>query len=189
MTHSFKALLIGPALVLFLSSCAAAPAASPAPAIAATTTQPPTALPSPSPLPPTPVAPTSTSAAPASPTAAGPELDCRLNSQFPANGTKYEPRTDFSVRWDVTNTGTAAWDPGTVDLIYTGGTQMYYSPVIPLAQSVAPGQSVTLIVDMKALRNTSSYVTTYALRRGDAYFCRLSVKIYVQWYQGLERTQ
>ncbi|HET6845565.1 MAG TPA: NBR1-Ig-like domain-containing protein [Anaerolineales bacterium] len=128
-----------------------------------------------------------TSAATWSPTATGPAFDCHLNSQFPVDGTKYEPRSDFSVRWDVTNTGTAPWEPGSVELVYTGGTQMYYSPVIPLPQRVAPGQKTTLIADMKALRNTSSYVTTWALRRGDSYFCRLSIKIYVQWYQGLER--
>jgi hypothetical protein len=133
-------------------------------------------------MPPT-LTPTAASAA----SAAGPELGCRLNWQLPVNGTKYEPRVDFSVRWDVTNTGTAAWDPRTVDLVYTGGTRMYFSPVIPLPESVAPGESVTLNVDMKALRNTSSYVTTWALRDGDTYFCALSVKIYVQWFEGLER--
>ena len=102
---------------------------------------------------------------------ADPELACNLNWQSPVNGTKFEPRTDFTVQWNVTNTGASAWEPGAVDFVYAGGTRMYFEPVIPLAESVAPGQSITLSVDMKALRNTSSYVTAWALRRGDAYFC------------------
>jgi hypothetical protein len=121
------------------------------------------------------------------PTASGPELDCKLNWQSPHDRTKLEPRTDFTVRWNVTNTGTAAWEPGEVDLIYSGGTRMFFSPVIPLPERVAPGESTTLTVDMKALRNTSSYVTTWTLRRGETYFCTLSVMIYVQWYEGKER--
>ena len=42
-------------------------------------------------------------------------------------------------------------------------------------------------VDMKALRNTSSYITNWSLRRGDTYFCALSLKILVQWSGGFER--
>ncbi len=182
MKRSLRTTLLAAAMLLWLNACTAATAspalptftqAAPAPTASASST--PAPLPSPLPAPTRPTAP------------AGPELDCRLNSQSPIDGTKLEPRTDFTVRWDVTNTGAAAWEPGSVDLIYSGGTRMYFAPAIPLTQTVAPGQSTTLTVDMKALRNTSSYVTTWTLRRGDIYFCTLSVKILVQWYQGLER--
>ena len=177
------------ALVFVLNSCSAlaVPAADPAPATASTATQSPTTLPQPSPLPAPALPPTPMSAVAPSPAATGPQLDCRINSQFPANGTKYEPRASFSVRWDVTNTGTAAWEPGTVDLVYTHGTRMYFSPTIALEHRVAPGDTAALSVGMKALRNTSSYITNWALRRGDTYFCALSLKIFVQWSGGLER--
>lgn len=84
------------------------------------------------------------------------------------------------MQWNVTNTGTAAWDPGTVDLVFVGGTRMFMRSPIALAESVSPGQSVTLAADMKALRNTSSYVTNFALRRGGTFFCVVGIKIFVQ---------
>jgi len=127
--------------------------------------------------------------APSPAAAGGPELDCKVNWQSPRNRTKVEPRAEFTVRWNVTNTGSAAWDPGVVDLAYSGGTRMYYEPVIPLTQVVAPGEDVTLTVDMKALRDTRSYATSWALRRDDTYFCDLGVRIYVQWVGGLERKE
>lgn len=117
----------------------------------------------------------------------GPELDCKLNWQYPADGTKFESRADFSVQWNVTNTGMDAWEPGTVDLIYTHGTRMHSIPILALDHRVAPGQSITLTVDLKALKNTSSYITNWALRRGDLYFCALSLKIFVHGSGGIER--
>ncbi len=174
--------------MLWLNACTTA-TASPALPTSTQAAPSPTASPSstPEPVPrlcpsPSPLPEPATAIAPS-----GPELACKLIRQFPVNGTKLEPRTNFTVRWDVTNTGAAAWEPGSVDLIYSGGTRMYFEPVIPLTQTVAPGQSITLTVDMKALRNTSSYVTIWTLRRGDFYFCTLSSKILVQWSGGQER--
>jgi hypothetical protein len=181
MNRSLRAALIGCAGMLLLNACAgagpapstsAAPRTTPSPVAASVTPTPPFSptLPRPSPA--------STTTPPGT---ALPELECKLNRQFPANGTKLEPRTDFTVRWTITNTGSAAWQPGEVDLDFVGGTAMHFSPVMALPEVVAQGQSITLSVDMKALRNTSSYVTTWALRQGDAHFCRLSLLIYVQW--------
>ena len=190
MTYSIKAALIAPGVVLFLNSCASAatplaistPSAAPPATVEAkqvsTAVASSTSAPSPIPL--------TESATP--PETTVPDLACKLNWQSPANGAKFEPRTDFTVRWNVTNIGTAAWDPGIVDFVYAGGTRMYFDPVIPLAESVAPGETITLGVDMKALRNTSSYVTTWTLRRGDVYFCTLSAMIYVQWIGDTERS-
>lgn len=183
-----RASLIAAALMLSLSACAPAGAAAGLPA---ESTSQPTLPPQPSPtIPPAFTATPTITPIPPSPTAAGTpaaELACKLNWQAPQDGTKLEPRTDFAMRWNVTNTGTAAWEPGEVDLIYAGGTRMFYSPVVPLPERVAPGQSITLSAGMKAQRDTRAYVTTYTLRRGEAVFCSLSVRIYVQWSEGLER--
>ena len=184
MRSSRKAILLACAFVLCLNACAAATAlppsltASAAPSATPLPVHTPTAVPSPFPQ----FMPSPTGAVmQGAPTAmTGPELDCRLNSQYPPDGSKFERRADFTVLWNVTNTGTAAWDPGTVDLVYIGGTVMFLKSPIPLEERVAPGQTVTLRADMKALRNTSSYVTQFALRRGDTYFCVLGVKIFVQ---------
>jgi hypothetical protein len=84
------------------------------------------------------------------------------------------------VQWNVTNTGSAAWDPAAVDLVFVGGTRMFLQSPIALESTVAPGGSVTLKAEMKALRNTSGYVTNFALRRGEVTFCTVGISILVQ---------
>jgi hypothetical protein len=107
-------------------------------------------------------------------------LDCRLDWQSPGNGIEFEPNDSFSVGWKVTNSGTATWDPALVEFAYVGGARLHRFPVEHLLTSVAPGQFVILIADMRAPRNSTTYATYWSLRQGDTYFCRLTVSIYVQ---------
>jgi hypothetical protein len=108
------------------------------------------------------------------------ELDCKLNWQSPGNGITYQPKEHFTVGWKVTNNGTAAWDAGSVVFTYLGGAKLYDYALVHLQTTVAPGQAVILSVPMRAPRNSTKYTTYWSLRRGDTFFCRVMLSIYVE---------
>jgi hypothetical protein len=110
---------------------------------------------------------------------AAPELDCQLAWQSPANGITYEPSTQFATGWKVTNTGSSPWDIASVELVYRGGAKLDAEPVVRLRASVAPQASVVLSVAMTAPREAVMYTTHWSLRKGDTYFCPLSLSFYV----------
>ncbi len=108
-----------------------------------------------------------------------PELDCKVLSQSIKNGSKFASKEHFDVSWMVKNTGKATWEPGVVDFAYAGGSKMYSYQPVPLTHSSAPGDVTTLSADMVAPKTPNKYTTVWALRRGDVYFCKVNVTIYV----------
>jgi hypothetical protein len=84
------------------------------------------------------------------------------------------------VGWMVQNVGTAPWDAGSTEFTYLGGAKLHNDDLVPLQSSVAPGQTIVLSVPMKAPRNSTKYTTYWGLRRGDTFFCRLELTIYVK---------
>jgi hypothetical protein len=107
-------------------------------------------------------------------------LDCALIWQSPRNGVIYKPDADFTVGWNISNTGTVVWDPDTVEFTYLAGARLHDYDLVRLETSVAPGQAVVLSVHMKAPRNSTLYTTYWVLRRGDTFFCRVGLSIYVE---------
>ena len=112
-------------------------------------------------------------------TPSGPELACKLLSQSVKNGSKFASRERFSVGWMVMNTGTATWEPGVVEFAYAGGSKMYVYQPVPLTHNSPPGDITTLNADLVAPRTPDTYTTVWALRRGDEYFCKVSIRIKV----------
>ncbi len=107
-------------------------------------------------------------------------LDCNLVWQSPASTATYEANDKFSTGWDVRNVGTATWDPGSVQFVYLGGARLAtHDDVVPLQESVPPGQEVVLSVPMKAPATPNNYTTHWGLRQGTEYFCRLTLTIHV----------
>ncbi|HSR20367.1 MAG TPA: NBR1-Ig-like domain-containing protein [Anaerolineales bacterium] len=107
------------------------------------------------------------------------ELDCSLNWQSPANNVSFEPEDEIAVGWSVTNSGSAAWDTESVIFTYLGGAKLHRYPTVELKADVDPGDTVVLSVDMRAPRNATKYTTYWSLRRGEVFFCRLALSIYV----------
>ena len=108
------------------------------------------------------------------------ELDCELIWQSPRNGASFAPGKKFTVGWNVTNNGTAAWDAQSVEFMYLGGAKLHNDELAHLDTTVAPGEDIVLSVAMKAPRNSTKYTTYWGLRRGDTFFCRLTLSIYVR---------
>ena len=114
------------------------------------------------------------------PGAPGPgELDCRLLSQSPKNGTHFAPRDRFDMGWWVRNTGTLDWDAATVDFVFAGGSPMHTFPLTHLQKNVLADQKTLLVADMLAPKQTGKYTTIWSLRSGQNFFCQVRLTIYV----------
>ncbi len=172
-------------LAIFLADCAPQP--TPVPSTTSAPTLGPSATPAPtSALAATPSiavpSETSTPEAPTPPTAETPlsgGFDCKLLSQSIRNGTHFGPRDRFDVGWKVRNVGESAWDPSSVVFTFLGGTKMFRSQVVQLEETVPHGQTVALVADMVAPRQSGKYTTFWTLRSGTEYFCRVSLTINV----------
>jgi hypothetical protein len=108
------------------------------------------------------------------------ELDCRVISQSVPDNTSFHAGERFTVNWVISNTGSATWYPASVEFVFAGGTKMYQSTLVHLKSTVAPGQTVGLAADMKAPKNSSTYTSSWSLRRGTEYFCPARVTIWVE---------
>lgn len=96
------------------------------------------------------------------------------------NGYGIKREASFRAGWKVTNTGTDTWTPGSTVFVYLGGAKLHRDSVIQLESSVAPGNPVTLTVEMRAPKNSTLYTTYWSLRQGEVFFCRVSLSIYVK---------
>jgi hypothetical protein len=99
--------------------------------------------------------------------------------QSPGNYITYVPREEFTIGWNVRNTGTEVWNVGSVVFTYLRGAKLYDYYLVQLETSVFPGQAVILSVHMRAPRNFTMYTTYWSLRQGDTFFCPLMLSIYV----------
>jgi len=108
------------------------------------------------------------------------DLECRLVSQDPADGTELAPDTDFDAVWTVRNTGSAAWDETGIDFAYVSGRKMHKRALYDLPDNVNKGESIDLIVDMVAPEEKGTYRVFWSLRRGGDDFCQVNMTIKVK---------
>jgi hypothetical protein len=99
----------------------------------------------------------------------------------PKLGSTLKPGDDFDAAWTVKNTSGKAWEVTTIDYKYLNGTEMQkYAKAYDLKETVPPGATVTLRVDMTAPADPGTYSTTWALVQGSTVLCSLPVKIVVK---------
>ena len=108
------------------------------------------------------------------------DMECRLISQDPEDGTEFAPNTDFDAVWRVRNTGTAAWDENGIDFAYVSGRKMHKRAVYDLPDNVNKGESINLVVDMVAPAENGTYKVVWSLRRGGNDFCHVDLTIKVK---------
>ncbi len=105
---------------------------------------------------------------------------CNLVSQAVKNGTILKPGADFDGNWVLKNTGSAAWDPSSVNYRYVNGTEMYkHNAAYPLQKRVEPGQKIRILVDMRAPKNPGQYTTIWGLSINGQIFCEIPLSINV----------
>lgn len=103
---------------------------------------------------------------------------CELKSTSPASGTKININTDYDATWVVKNIGVKTWEVGYLDLKYVSGTKMQtVADIFDVSKVVAPGEELTLIVDMKTPSKADKYTATWALAIDATTLCTLPVSI------------
>lgn len=106
---------------------------------------------------------------------------CEVTWQLVENNQEFSPHEAFDGRWKIKNTGSQTWQAIDVDYRYMSGTEMQDgNKVFDLPNDVAPGESITITVDMTAPGTTGHFETFWALARHSDGFCSLPVRINVK---------
>lgn len=98
----------------------------------------------------------------------------------PVDGTIYDPRLEFKVRWRLKNVGQKEWDGGTVDFVYDTGDRFYKVKEYDLGKGTKIGEVAEIFVELEAPKDPGSYTAYWALRAGTIKFCRVSLTIGVR---------
>ncbi len=126
---------------------------------------------SPTPLPMTTPTPTPTRGPTKTPSPTGTPtptpLPC-LRAKFVADvtvpdGTRMEPGQTFTKTWRLQNTGSCAWTPQFA-VVFDSGDRMNAAEATPIGQTVAPGQTVDVSVELTAPQNPGTYRANFKLR-------------------------
>jgi hypothetical protein len=102
---------------------------------------------------------------------------CAVISQFPQNGANVPRRSTFEARWTLVNTGFQAWDSSDTDFLFSNGEKLHEESAYDLNVTIQPGETVTLVVDMKAPNQKGSYTTVWQVRSGKVRFCSMRLSI------------
>lgn len=102
--------------------------------------------------------------------------ECRDAAQYISDdgldGTTYPPNTPFTKTWRLKNSGSCTWDSSY--LVYqVSGTFMTQQPgylIVPMGQTVAPGQTVDISIGMTSPVEDGSYRSDWGLKKGDGPF-------------------
>jgi hypothetical protein len=111
---------------------------------------------------------------------AGGDYNCQVLSQEPADDTKFSSNADFDGKWRVRNTGDRKWDENSADYRYQSGDKFHVESIYDFWKTVAPGEQITLTVDMKAPKKVGTYTTRWEIRIGQNHFCRVEMTIQVK---------
>lgn len=104
--------------------------------------------------------------------------NCTVTTNVPSSLTK---SAEFDAKWTIKNTGSSTWDMNSADYKFVSGTEMQKrGSRFDLPNTVKPGQSITLIVDMVAPKYSGYYSANWAIVSGSATLCSLPVQIYVK---------
>ena len=95
--------------------------------------------------------------------APGCTVTARLASETPPDGTLLKPGEYFWKTWTFENTGTCTWD-STYKLIYKSGDLLDGLTSYPLVEAVAPGESRSISIYLKAPATVGTYTGYWQLQ-------------------------
>jgi hypothetical protein len=98
----------------------------------------------------------------------------------PVDGTYYDPRLEFKVRWRLKNVGQKDWDGGSVDFVYDSGDRIHKVKGYDLGEGTKIGNVAELFVTMQAPKDPGTYTTYWTLRYGTYKFCKVAFTIKVR---------
>lgn len=126
-------------------------------------------------------APTRTLAPWWTPTASLPSGGCAIISFSPEMNAVFAPSDRFDGKWEIMNKSDGSWLHNEVDIRYVSGTKFQTKvDTIDLAGDLGEEETTTVVVDMQAPASVGTYVTNWAIYRGNEVLCGLSLTIKVQ---------
>jgi hypothetical protein len=102
---------------------------------------------------------------------------CSVVAQSPQNGTNVARRATFETRWTLVNTGFQPWDSSDTDFIFSNGEKLHEQSAYDLNVTIQPGETVTLVVDMRAPNQKGDYTTVWQVRSKNVRFCSMRLSI------------
>jgi hypothetical protein len=106
---------------------------------------------------------------------------CGITFISPASGSEIKKGSSFDFKVTFRNDGSATWKPSTVFYIYLSGPKFQKgASEVKLTSDVAPGQLVTLTVDMAANSATGLQNINWGLENNAKIFCYAGVSIVVK---------
>lgn len=104
---------------------------------------------------------------------------CQVVSVTP--NSSVSAKSEFDAVWKIKNTSGKTWSLDAVDYKFVSGTKMQkYEDRYDLEVEVKSGETVTVIVDMKAPADAGWYSTNWALVQGSTTLCNLPLTIRVR---------
>ncbi|MHC1782277.1 MAG: NBR1-Ig-like domain-containing protein [Anaerolineaceae bacterium] len=114
-------------------------------------------------------------------TAVLPSGGCSITSFSPEMNAVFAPNDSFDGKWEIMNKSDGAWLQNEVDIRYVSGTKFQTNvDTVDLAGDIGEEENTTVVVDMQAPATVGTYVTNWAIYRGNDLLCGLSLTIKVQ---------
>jgi hypothetical protein len=95
--------------------------------------------------------------------------------------SRIAPRADFDAIWTIKNTSEKTWSADAVDYKYISGSKIHKrGEIYDLPQSVKPGETVKIMVDMLAPAAAGTYTANWALTASGSTICSLPITLTVR---------
>jgi hypothetical protein len=81
----------------------------------------------------------------------------------------------FDITWTFQNVGTTTWDENTTVVNFiaaAGGVRLSSVDLLDLSTSVKPGESYSVVVQMKAPSSAGQYGETWSINESNTNFCQ-----------------
>jgi Ig-like domain from next to BRCA1 gene len=111
---------------------------------------------------------------------------CTDRAQFIADvtvpdGTRYDPGATFTKTWKLRNSGTCTWTTS-YTMVFDSGTQMGSTASVAMPSNVAPGQDVSLSVNMTAPNAAGHYIGYWKFKNAAGVAFGIGVSANRSWW-------
>ena len=97
------------------------------------------------------------------------------------DGTKYDPGATFTKTWRLRNIGTCTWTTG-YTMVFDSGEKMGTTTSVPLPNSVAPGQTVDVSVNMTAPGTAGHYIGYWKFKNASGTLFGIGFNAMKSWW-------
>jgi len=87
---------------------------------------------------------------------------------------------DFDAVWELKNTSSTNWEMSSVDYKFVSGAALHKKSAYDMRQTVKPGETVKIIVDMRAPTTKGTYTENWSLVQVSKTLCTMSVTMTVK---------